>query len=115
MKINGAEWHLFLAEGWPEGWIYTDLPEMDDGRDVDDIPDDEVFTIPDWWSAEPEHDSDAGLAGRHPVLTIRTLIRRWRKTRGFVVLSVLVKKSDEARARALFAYSGWEILGGKRA
>ena len=115
MKITGAEWKRFEAEGWPKGWIWTDESILDDGRNLYPehgaeaeiiIADGETFIVPADWGCELEERAQGIPAEVH---SIRSLIRRWRKSRDTVTLVLAVPKRDEDAARVVLGARGWTV------
>jgi hypothetical protein len=119
VKITGAEWKQFEAEGWPKGYIWADESTLDDGTDLypEDAPegvlsvaDGDTFVVPSWWGVGVEEADTRRIAGdTGDGVSVRTLIRRWRKQRDNEVLVVTVPKQESDRARALLSKQGWAV------
>jgi len=108
MKITGAEWKEFEATGWPEGFIW-DESVLDSGEDLYlengniRFEDTDVFTVPTFWCAYPET-MDPGES-----VSIRFLIKAWRKVRSVETIVLTISKADVEAAKALFKERGWKI------
>lgn len=110
MKISGAEWKQFEANGWPDSYIWADESTFDDGTDLYQeggelsVADGATFIVPDYWTAikqDEQHGEDTGI-------TIRALIRKWRRARDYVSIVVEIPRSADADAREYFKGKGWK-------
>jgi len=102
MKIKGHELAAWLEEGWPSDDWYWEQDLFEDAPDPEATYD----------TSEIE-----GLfyQGRDPdvkeILSIDTLIRRWRKSRDLVSISFDCPKSLEDEVRSYLASKGCKIAG----
>lgn len=114
MKITGAEWREFEANGWPAGYIWADESTLDDERELYAMDGslgfaaDETFIVPAEWRMIYEGPEGKNLGGEFG-LNIRAVIRKWRKDRDSETLVVTVPKSSAGEARSLLASHGWKI------
>ncbi len=111
MKITGAEFKEWHDTAWPDKHIWCDESTLDDGRNIYDgesgeliFSPEETFTIPGWWALQ---DEDHPMDG--PYMSVRSLIKKWRRDRATIVLLVRIPKGAEGDARSLFADRGWSV------
>jgi hypothetical protein len=109
MKITGAEWNLFEAEGCPASYVWSDDLILDDDRALYckdgslSISDSDTFVVPDSWSM---YDEDAGV--RSDSFSVRAMIRKWRASRDYAIVAVTVKKSELTRFRDILEQNEWK-------
>jgi hypothetical protein len=108
MKITGAEWKEFEKTGWPEGYVWYEDSVFEDGTDLYlangniRFADAETFVLPESWCIVPE-----SLVSSE-TLSLRSVVKRWRKVREFVMLVVTVTRGQEEAAKKLIASAGWK-------
>jgi hypothetical protein len=110
MKISTEEFKEWHDTAWPEGFIWCDESTLPDGRDIYVAENTfifepgEVFVIPDYWTIQKE--GEALPEG----VTIRSLIRAWRKKRDTVTVVVQVPKAEEAVLRSFVdSFKRWKV------
>lgn len=110
MKITGAEFKEWHDTAWPEGWVWADESLLDDNRELyaEDgslvVKPDEVFTIPAFWSILPE------TIPAHEGATIRSLIKKWRKSQSTITLAIKVPRDREDEVRAYLYHQNLKVL-----
>lgn len=100
MKIKGGELQKWMDEGWPgDDWyweheLFDDNPEPDQSYDTGDI-------------------NGLYYQGKSPEVrelpSIDTLIRRWRRSRDFALLSVDCPKAVEDEIREYLKLKGCKV------
>lgn len=110
MKISAQEFWEWHETAWPEGMVWVDGSTLDDGREIyaEDgkscaLPLAEIFTVPDWWSVYNEDDPSVAE------VSIRSLIRKWRRDRDSSSAVVTVPKADMDALRAIASERGWKL------
>lgn len=99
MKIKGDELQQFMDQAWPSEDWYWDHDLFEDPDDDETYDTDEIGPLM-YQGNDPsiQHDLDLGA-----------LIRKWRKTRDFDLVTVLVPKGNGDAFKALMKQTGYKL------
>ncbi|MGI4811923.1 MAG: hypothetical protein ACRYGG_01070 [Janthinobacterium lividum] len=109
---------MFENTAWPEGFIWSDDSTLEDGRDLykEDgdagelvFADNDTFIVPSYWYVTWEGPAGHPINSANDGISIRSLIRKWRKARDITTFVVSIPKVDVAAATALFAERNWRV------
>ena len=117
LMMTGAEWKEFERLGWPAGYVWSDDSTLEDGKDLYPengaegditISDAQAFNVPDYWHAVYEGPEGKPIdSGDGEGLSIRGLVRSWRKARDTQVVVVNVPKAEVEAFKALCRERKW--------
>lgn len=125
MRISGKDYKEFHTTAWPEGYIWESSSDfIPDGQSepvdiysgkpgepfTDELRDDAMFTVPDYWEIV-EESTMLAPAGQRKTLDLRKVIQEWLKKREEKTVMISIPQKNLDTFHDLLAPI-LEVLGG---